>query len=182
MTDEDENETIKTSAKLKEVSIHPNENDNGNSHFTAQYRDRSWEKHKANVHLCHKLMLLKRFSTMESDERAEQIGPGIIELNVNTSFGSLYILLIITPVEPLLQRVIHLIFSPPLLAPYANLLFLGECTMFERDIRIWNSKRFERRPILVREDRTIQVYRNWYSQFYSDHSPTYETAMKDLQW
>ncbi|KYQ47715.1 hypothetical protein ALC60_13235 [Trachymyrmex zeteki] len=152
---------IKTSAKLKGISR---------------------EKHKASVHLCHKLILLERFSLMESDVRAEQIGPGIIELNVNTSFGSLYILLTITPVEPLLQRVIHLIFSPPLLAPYANLLFLGECVMFERDIRIWNSKRFEQHPILTHEDRTIQVYRRWYTQFYSDHSPTYETAMKDLQW
>ncbi|KYN45452.1 hypothetical protein ALC53_00010, partial [Atta colombica] len=144
--------------------------------------NRNREEHKANMHLCHKVMLLERFSIMESDVRAEQIGPGIIELNVNTSFGSLYILLTITPIEPLLQRVIHLIFSPPLLAPHANLLFLGECMMFERDIRIWNSKRFEQHPILVHEDRTIQVYRRWYSQFYSDHSPTYKTAIKDLQW
>jgi len=180
---EDKDEIIKTNAKLKGVSIHPIENDKGNRHFTvAQNTDRNREKHKANMHLCHKVMLLERFSIMESNVRAEQIGPSIIELNVNTSFGSLYILLTITPVEPLLQRVIHLIFSPPLLAPYANLLFLGECMMFERDIRIWNSKRFEQHPILVHEDRIIQVYRRWYSQFYSDHSPTYETAMKDLQW
>ncbi|XP_018314280.1 cholesterol 7-desaturase [Mycetomoellerius zeteki] len=182
-TDEEDEEAVKTSAKLKGMSIHPIKNSNRNRHFTvAQNVDRSREKHKASVHLCHKLILLERFSLMESDVRAEQIGPGIIELNVNTSFGSLYILLTITPVEPLLQRVIHLIFSPPLLAPYANLLFLGECVMFERDIRIWNSKRFEQHPILTHEDRTIQVYRRWYTQFYSDHSPTYETAMKDLQW
>ncbi|KAG5330049.1 DAF36 desaturase, partial [Acromyrmex heyeri] len=160
--------------RQKGVSIHPIENDNGNRHFTvAQNRDRSREKHKANVHLCHKLMLLERFSIMESDIRAEQIGPGIIELNVNTSFGSLYILLTIMLIELLLQWVIYLIFSPPLLAPYANLLFLGECVMFERDIRIWNSKRFEQHPILLREDLIIQVYHRWYSQFYSDHCPTY---------
>ncbi|KAG5309669.1 DAF36 desaturase, partial [Acromyrmex insinuator] len=119
-----DNQMDKDEDRLKGVSIHPIENDNGNHHFTvAQNRDRSREKHKANVHLCHKLMLLERFSIMESDVRAEQIRPGIIELNVNTSFGSLYILLTITLIELLLQRVIYLIFSPPLLAPYANLLF-----------------------------------------------------------
>ncbi|KAG5346867.1 DAF36 desaturase, partial [Acromyrmex charruanus] len=159
--------------RQKGVSTHPIENDNGNHHFTvAQNRDRSREKHKANVHLCHKLMLLERFSIMESDIRAEQIGPGIIELNVNTSFGSLYILLTITLIELLLQRVIYLIFLPPLLAPFANLLFHAN-VMFERNIRIWNSKRFEQHPILLREDLIIQVYHRWYSQFYSDHSPTY---------
>ncbi|XP_018404001.1 PREDICTED: cholesterol 7-desaturase-like [Cyphomyrmex costatus] len=180
-TDENE-EAAKIGAKLNDVSIHSITNDTRNGHFTgAQNRDRR-EKHKATVHLCHKLMILERFSIMESDVYAEQIGPGIIELNVKTLFGSLYILLTITPIEPLLQRVIHQFYSPPLLAPYANLHFLGECVMFERDIRIWNSKRFERHPILTREDRTIQIYRRWYSQFYSDHSPTYETSMKDLQW
>ncbi|KYN27756.1 3-chlorobenzoate-3,4-dioxygenase oxygenase subunit [Trachymyrmex cornetzi] len=177
-------ETIKTSAKLKNqmrASIHSIENDKGNDHFVIS-QNSSKERHKVSVHVGHKLILLERFSVMEVDIYAEQIGPGYVEMTFNTSIGSMCILFIITPVEPLLQRVIHLIFSPPLLAPYANLIFLGDRVMFERDIRIWNSKKFEQHPILVREDRTIQVFRRWYSQFYSDHSPTYQMAMKDLQW
>ncbi|XP_018378415.1 PREDICTED: cholesterol 7-desaturase-like [Trachymyrmex cornetzi] len=181
-TDEYE-EAPKTRAKLNSVLIHPIENDNGNRRFAvSQNSFGSKEKHRAGLHMCHKLILLQRFSVWEIDVLAEQIGPSYVELMINTSFGPMYILQTVTPVEPLLQRVIHQIFSPPLLAPYANLIFLGECLMFERDIKIWNYKRYERQPILVREDRAIQAYRRWYSQFYSDHSPTYETAMKDLQW
>ncbi|EGI69506.1 3-chlorobenzoate-3,4-dioxygenase oxygenase subunit [Acromyrmex echinatior] len=176
-------EKAKKRAELNSVSIHPIENDNGNNHFAvSQNNFGSKEKHKAGLHMCHKLILLERFSIMEIDVLAEQIGPSYVELMINTSIGPMYILQTVTPVEPLLQRVTHQIFSPPLLAPYANLIFLGECLMFERDVKIWNYKKYERQPILVREDRAIQAYRRWYSQFYSDHSPTYETAMKDLQW
>ncbi|KYM94135.1 3-chlorobenzoate-3,4-dioxygenase oxygenase subunit [Cyphomyrmex costatus] len=152
------------------------------AHLTSVHAKSNKEKHKAGLHMCHKLVLLERFSVMEIDVLAEQIGPSYVELIITTSIGPMYILQTVTPVEPLLQRVTHQIYSPPLLAPYANLIFLGECVMFERDIKIWNYKRYERQPILVREDRAIQAYRRWYSQFYSEHSPTYETAMKDLQW
>ncbi|XP_018405083.1 PREDICTED: cholesterol 7-desaturase-like [Cyphomyrmex costatus] len=181
-TDEDE-EAAKSCNKLNNMSIHPIENGKENRQFAiSQNSFSNKEKHKAGLHMCHKLVLLERFSVMEIDVLAEQIGPSYVELIITTSIGPMYILQTVTPVEPLLQRVTHQIYSPPLLAPYANLIFLGECVMFERDIKIWNYKRYERQPILVREDRAIQAYRRWYSQFYSEHSPTYETAMKDLQW
>lgn len=183
-TDEDANtdaETVKMSTKLNVASIQRIENGNGDHLITENGFSRK-EKHKAGLHMCHKLILLERFNLVNIDVRAEQIGPGYVELMLNTSFGPICILQTVTPIEPLLQRVIHQIFSPPLLAPYANLIFLGECMMFERDIMVWNYKKYERQPILVREDRAILAYRRWYSQFYSDHSPTYQMAMKDLQW
>ena len=39
---------------------------------------------------------------------------------------------------------------------------------------IWNNKRYVSRPLYVRskEDALIQRHRRWYSQFYSEHSPT----------
>lgn len=181
-TDED-TEVAKMRAKLNGASIHPIENDKEDRHFTvAENGFGRREKHKAGLQMCHKLILLERFSMIEIDVRAEQVGPSYVELMINTSFGPMCILQTVTPIEPLLQRVTHQIFSPPLLAPYANLVFLGECVMFERDIMIWNHKKYERQPILVREDRAILAYRRWYSQFYSDHSPTYQMAMKDLSW
>lgn len=140
------------------------------------------EKHKAGMQMHHSLVLLDRFTVLDLDVHVEQIGPGYVELLISTSLGPMCILQTVTPLEPLLQRVTHLIFSPPLLAPYTNLIFLGECLQFERDVAIWNHKQFERQPILVREDRAILAYRRWYSQFYSAHSPTYQTAMKTLQW
>lgn len=173
-TNEDVNtgaEEVKMHVKLNGLSIHRIENGNGRR-----------EKHKADLRMSHKLILLERFNLLNIDVCIEQIGPGYVELMLNTSFGPMCILQTVTPIEPLLQRVTHQIFSPPLLAPYANVVFLGECVMFERDVKVWNYKKFERQPILVREDHAILAYRRWYSQFYSDHSPSYQMAMKDLQW
>lgn len=140
------------------------------------------QKHKATMQMSHDLVLLERFTLLGIRVNVEQIGPGYVELLIDTSFGSMCILQTVTPIEPLLQRVTHQIFSPFLLAPYAKLIFLGECLMFERDIAIWNYKKFEQQPILVREDRSILAYRRWYSQFYSANSPTYQTAMRNLLW
>ncbi|KAK2588202.1 hypothetical protein KPH14_004239 [Odynerus spinipes] len=139
-------------------------------------------KHRASMTLRHSLLLLDRFDMLELNVKVEQIGPGYVEMVVETTFGNMFILQTVTPIEPLVQRICHYIFSPPLLAPYASIVFLGECVMFERDITIWNHKKFEGRPVLVREDRTIAAYRKWYSQFYSENSPTYQTAIKSLQW
>lgn len=167
--------------KLNGSSIHSISNDDGN-HLEITENVSKRAKHKAAMRLQHNLILFERFSLLGLNVSVEQIGPGYVELMINTSFGFMCILQTVTPLEPLLQRVTHQIFSPPLLAPYANLLFLGECLMFERDIAIWNHKKYERQPTLVREDRTILAYRRWYSQFYSANSPTYQTAMTNLQW
>ena len=82
----------------------------------------------------------------------------------------------------LYHQVTHVLYCPPLLGPYASMLFLGECLMFERDVAIWNRKKFEKRPLLVKEDKSIIAYRRWYAQFYSEHSPSYHSAIKSLQW
>ncbi|CAG0920179.1 unnamed protein product [Notodromas monacha] len=54
----------------------------------------------------------------------------------------------------------------------------------ERDISVWNSKKFTRRPLLVKEDKMILAYRRWFSQFYSENSPTLESLSKknNLDW
>ncbi|KAJ8300919.1 hypothetical protein KUTeg_022438, partial [Tegillarca granosa] len=43
----------------------------------------------------------------------------------------------------------------------------------ERDVMIWNNKRYEAKPFFVKskEDSLINKHRRWYSQFYSEHSP-----------
>ncbi|XP_015181168.1 PREDICTED: cholesterol 7-desaturase [Polistes dominula] len=144
--------------------------------------DDETKNHRANMTLRHSLLLFDRFDILELNVKVEQIGPGYVELLIETTFGNMFIIQTVTPIEPLLQRICHIIFSPPLLAPYASIVFLGECLMFERDVAIWNHKRFETRPMLVKEDKTISTYRKWYAQFYSANSPTYQTATKSLQW
>ena len=147
----------------------------------AENNHRKSQTHRATMTLHHSVVFLERFSILELNVTAAQIGPGYVELTLQTFFGPLCILQTVTPLEPLLQRVTHIMFSPQLIAPYAKIVLIGECLMFERDIAVWNHKKFEKTPILVREDRTISAYRRWYSQFYSANSPTYQTA-KTLEW
>ncbi|XP_042365709.1 cholesterol 7-desaturase nvd isoform X2 [Plectropomus leopardus] len=42
---------------------------------------------------------------------------------------------------------------------------------FERDVMIWNNKKYISKPLLVKEDAAIQKHRRWFSQFYSENSP-----------
>lgn len=51
-----------------------------------------------------------------------------------------------------------------------SLLFLF-CLQFERDVMIWNNKKYVSKPLLVKEDSAIQKHRRWFSQFYSENSP-----------
>ncbi|EFN68179.1 3-chlorobenzoate-3,4-dioxygenase oxygenase subunit [Camponotus floridanus] len=172
---------VKLNGELTDYPIADNEKNH--YHFPAENEGVGQrEKHKAGLQLRHSLTLLECFDVLVLNVHVEQIGPGYVELLINTSFGPMCILQTVTPIEPMLQRVTHQIFSPPLMAPYANLVFLGECVMFERDIMIWNHKKYERQPMLVSEDRAIREYRRWYSQFYSTNSPTYQMAVQDLQW
>lgn len=51
--------------------------------------------------------------------------------------------------------------------------FYIRISQVERDIQIWNNKKFVRRPLLVRSevDAVLSRHRTWYNQFYSEHSP-----------
>lgn len=174
---------VKLNGELTDYSIAGNGDEKNHYHFPAENeRINQREKHKAGLQLRHSLTFLERFAVLVVNVHVEQIGPGYVELLINTSYGPMCILQTVTPIEPMLQRVTHQIFCPPFLAPFANLIFLGECVMFERDIMIWNHKKYERQPMLVSEDRAIREYRRWYSQFYSTHSPTYQMTVQDLQW
>lgn len=47
---------------------------------------------------------------------------------------------------------------------------------------VWNSKVYVDSPILVKEDRLIKSYRQWYSQFYSENSEQFSFAREDISW
>uniref|UniRef100_A0A4W6FDN5 cholesterol 7-desaturase n=1 Tax=Lates calcarifer TaxID=8187 RepID=A0A4W6FDN5_LATCA len=104
---------------------------------------------------------------------ARQVGPGLVFLLFNHSFlGRGVIMHCVTPVEPLLQCVSHTIFYqsniPPLVPKF---ILRAECIQFERDVMIWNNKKYISKPLLVKEDSAIQKHRRWFSQFYSENSP-----------
>lgn len=140
------------------------------------------DRHKAILRLKHSLVLFEKYKILQLSVEAVQIGPGYVELRLGSRWGPLCILQTVTPVEPLLQRITHLMFSSRFLGLYAKVVMIGETVMFERDLQVWNNKTFAKTPVLVKQDRTILDYRRWFSQFYSANSPTFQSASESLSW
>ncbi|XP_071448706.1 cholesterol 7-desaturase nvd [Hetaerina americana] len=140
-------------------------------------------EHTATMSLRHELRFLNKFLIMGNDVKAHQIGPGYVVLNIQTFLGRVIILQTVTPVEPMIQKVVHRIYgSKYVIQPFANFMFLGETIMFERDVMVWNHKLYLDKPALVSEDRAINHYRRWYSQFYSENSPRVSMKDRSLEW
>ena len=53
---------------------------------------------------------------------------------------------------------------------------------FERDMMVWNSKKYIENPCLMKEDRNIRAFRNWFNQFYSENSRSFADAKESLEW
>nr|CAD7260913.1 unnamed protein product [Timema shepardi] len=138
--------------------------------------------HTATMLLKHEIRFFNKISLIGMDVRAEQIGPSYVELHMETSFGKMILLQCITPLEPMLQKVVHRLYCPPLLYLYGSIVIWGESIMFERDVMVWNHKTYIEKPLLVREDRNIARHRRWYSQFYTEHSPRFTFQKESLDW
>ncbi|XP_062447236.1 cholesterol 7-desaturase nvd-like, partial [Rhea pennata] len=125
----------------------------------------------------------KHFSLLDLTVSARQVGPGLVFLIFEHAFlGHGIILQTVTPVEPLLQNVVHKIYyqkNMPAIIP--KFILKAECIQFERDITIWNNKQYLSKPFLVKEDSTIQKHRRWYAQFYSERSMKF-TVQEGLDW
>jgi len=72
---------------------------------------------------------------MHSDFRLHffQIGPGLVILNFQTSFGPMKLVQVVTPVEPLIQKVVHRIYCPAYLSMYASIVLFMEAVMVRYD-------------------------------------------------
>ncbi|XP_033158433.1 cholesterol 7-desaturase isoform X6 [Drosophila mauritiana] len=134
-------------------------------------------KYLAEVNLNHYFKLFGKFDCFRMEVSGKQIGPSIVCLEVNSyTFGKIKVVQYITPIEPLLQKVVHEFYGPRWIAPLMKIFIYGESLMFERDISIWNHKVFHRNPILAKEDASIKKFRLWFSQFYSSNSKLYSEA------
>jgi cholesterol 7-dehydrogenase len=58
-----------------------------------------------------------------------QIGPGYVEMYMTTSLGKMTLLQTVTPVEPLLQKLVHRLYCPPSLYLFSNFILYGESVM-----------------------------------------------------
>lgn len=131
-------------------------------------------KHCSQMLVKHALTIFGyHWSILDVDVVARQVGPGLVFLLFNHSFlGRGLIMHCVTPVEPLLQCVSHTTFYqwniPPLVPKF---ILKSESIQFERDVMIWNNKKYIAKPLLVKEDSAIQKHRRWFGQFYSENSP-----------
>lgn len=124
------------------------------------------------------------WSLLDVNVVARQVGPGVVFLALNHSFlGRGVIMHCVTPVEPLLQLVTHIMFYQANIPPVVPKFILkAECIQFERDVMIWNNKTYISKPILVKEDSAIQKHRRWFSQFYSENSPRLQYQRNTLDF
>ncbi|TMW46290.1 hypothetical protein DOY81_008628, partial [Sarcophaga bullata] len=112
-----------------------------------------------------------------------QIGPSYVQLHMKSpSLGRIEVLQTVTPIEPMLQKVVHRFYAKRILAPFMKFAVFGESIMFERDISIWNHKMFRKQPQLVKEESSIKLFRNWYSQFYSENSRPFSETYEKFGW
>ncbi|XP_058444563.1 cholesterol 7-desaturase nvd [Malaya genurostris] len=140
--------------------------------------------HIARMDLQHAFRFFNKWEVCTVDVKAYQVGPGYVQLKMQTGFGPMVALQTVTPVEPLVQKVIHRFYAPRSLgnAFFQKFAIWAESVMFERDMMIWNQKQFVESPLLIKEDRLIKAYRKWYSQFYSENSISYALAKESLDW
>ena len=82
----------------------------------------------------------------------EQIGPATVHLHMEIpEYGLKGVFLqYVLPIEPLLQKVVHVFYTEPLWpAPFAKFIIWAESIMVERDITIWNNKMYASKPTLA---------------------------------
>ncbi|XP_043914350.1 cholesterol 7-desaturase nvd-like isoform X2 [Protopterus annectens] len=142
-------------------------------------------KHCSQMFLKHALLLFgKNCPMLNMGVIARQVGPGLVYLIFDeTCFGRGVILHSVTPVEPLLQHVSHSIYYQANIPAFIPKYMLrAECIQFERDVTVWNNKKYVSKPLLVKEDSAIQRHRRWFSQFYSENSPKIDTPKESLDW
>ena len=86
--------------------------------------------HIAVTTIKHDFRLFGQLPFIRMEVEAQQIGPGLVHLMLNTSLGRCVIVQTVTPVEPFVQRVLHRLYAAPtVVAPYAKLILWGEAIM-----------------------------------------------------
>lgn len=114
----------------------------------------------------------------------KQLGPALTITSVQNIFGEFIAVVSATPEAPFQTRLVHRCYGRPGLLSWlwCQVAERGISNMSDRDIAVWNRKIFKT-PVLVDEDKSIEEFREWYTQFYSKNSPTWkEVKEKSLSW
>ncbi|OXA44503.1 cholesterol 7-desaturase [Folsomia candida] len=117
------------------------------------------------------ICFFNRWKFFRTDLTMYIIGPGIVQFNFDTMFGSGVMIQATTPIEPLLCLIRHQFYvSNIFLRPLGKLLLYLDKNQIAADISVWNRKQFLNKPRLAREDKFIPLFRRWYGQFYPERS------------
>lgn len=144
------------------------------------------DKHIGTLNLTHTLSITgKELHILDLTVKARQIGPGLVYLTFDSTFGSGCFLHSLTPTEPLIQRALFQVYFTWYIPSCVGKFYLfSEALQLERDIMIWNNKRYQGKPVFVKskEDSLVARHRRWYSQFYSENSPRLKFQKDTLDW
>ncbi|KAL1472515.1 hypothetical protein MTO96_022920 [Rhipicephalus appendiculatus] len=113
-----------------------------------------------------------------------QLGPALTMVSVRNIFGEYIAVVSATPEAPFQTRMVHRCYGKPgvLSWLWCQVAERAISNMTDRDIAVWNRKTFKK-PVMVDEDKSIEEFKIWYSQFYSKSSPTWkEVKEKSLSW
>jgi len=103
-------------------------------------------------------------------------GPGILAFVFTTNIANPIVLKTFTPIGDLKVLMTDYIYAPKGSFKLGVKLVVKEASaQFNDDIKIWEKKKFLKKPMLVKGDGPIMKMRKWYSQFYT------ETNYKDIE-
>lgn len=122
---------------------------------------------------------LKVFS-LKND--ASVYGPGIYIFNIKSFLGDMTIFTSMTPIDAFSYKVTALCYSSLKHAWFAKLGGFTFLINLFRDKKIWDTKKFVKTPIWVKEEKSIKDARTWFSRFYSPNSKTFKEARNTMNW
>lgn len=102
--------------------------------FLRHQWDATWEPSSENKHiglmdLSSQLRICGKVSLVKITAQVEQIGPAYVELNITAFGGPMLLFMAVTPLEPLLLRVVHRMYSPAISGPLSRGLLYIETIM-----------------------------------------------------
>jgi cholesterol 7-desaturase len=116
------------------------------------------------------------FSDVQANIR--QIGPGIVILELDTVFGKLVTYETIIPTRCTSQIARHVTFAAPTVPRIVGKFIMwGLEEQFNRDVPIWETKKYIPKPLISKADGPILNYRRWMSQFYTPASVSFADAL-----
>ncbi|XP_038220340.1 cholesterol 7-desaturase nvd-like [Zerene cesonia] len=151
-------------------------------HSWKSHWSRSEEWHIAQLFIEQKFFVMK-LNIFPLNVSVDQIGPAHVRLTFNSIIGPMVVVQTVTPLGPMLQRVVHRVYSPTWNAILVSPVALVEALQFERDVVIWNNKKHVSAPPYVKADKSIRAFRDWFAQFYSAASVSMRDATaRPLDW